>query len=56
VTRKSGGSVKFKYLGDIARLVESHPHLWDRLEAELNQLIDKPLKFKKAGFSICFKS
>lgn len=35
-------SKKFKDLGDIARLVESHPHLWDKLDAELKQLIEKP--------------
>ncbi len=35
-------SKKFKDLGDIARLVERHPRLWDKLDAELKQLIEKP--------------
>lgn len=35
-------SKKFKDLGDIARLVESHPDLLDKLDAELKQLIEKP--------------
>jgi hypothetical protein len=32
-------SKKLKDLGDIARLVESHPHLWDLLDPELKKLI-----------------
>lgn len=35
-------SKKIKDLGDIARLVESHPGLWDRLDAELKGIITKP--------------
>jgi len=36
-------SKKIKDLGDIARLVENHPHLWTKLEEELQQIIQKPL-------------
>ena len=35
-------SKKIKDLGDIARLVESHPHLWPMLDEELKRLIQKP--------------
>jgi hypothetical protein len=35
-------SKKIKDLGDIARLVESHPELWDLLGEELQKLIQKP--------------
>jgi hypothetical protein len=35
-------SKKIKDLGDIARLVESHPHLWQRLVPELQVLIQEP--------------
>jgi len=35
-------SKKIKDLGDIARLVESHPHLWDLLDAALKDIIEKP--------------
>jgi len=35
-------SKKLKDLGDIARLVESHPHLWDRLDPDLKKTIQKP--------------
>ena len=35
-------SKKIKDLGDIARLVESHPHLWEILEPELKEIIKKP--------------
>ncbi len=35
-------SKKLKDLGDIARLVESHPHLWDVLVPELKEIIKKP--------------
>ncbi len=34
-------SKRLKDLGDIARLVESHPHLWDLLEADLKEIIQK---------------
>jgi len=34
-------SKKIKDLGDIARLVESHPHLWELLEPELKEIIEK---------------
>lgn len=35
-------SKKLKDLGDIARLVESHPMLWLKLDNDLQQLIQKP--------------
>jgi hypothetical protein len=35
-------SKKIKDLGDIARLVESHAHLWEMLEPELKQIIQQP--------------
>ena len=35
-------SKKLKDLVDIARLVESHPELWNELDAELQDLIEKP--------------
>lgn len=35
-------SKRIKYLGDIARLVESHPHLWAQLNPELQQRIERP--------------
>ena len=35
-------SKKLKDLGDIARLVESHPHLWDLLGPELKEIIKRP--------------
>jgi len=35
-------SKRYKDLGDIARLVESHPRLWDSLEPELKAHIQKP--------------
>jgi len=35
-------SKKIKDLGDIARLVKSHPSLWDKLDDELRQVINKP--------------
>ncbi|MBD3239709.1 MAG: hypothetical protein GF331_03925 [Chitinivibrionales bacterium] len=35
-------SKKLKDLGDIARLVESHPHLWESLPTELKDEIEKP--------------
>jgi hypothetical protein len=34
-------SKKLKDLGDIARLVESHPHLWEFLDADLKEIIHK---------------
>lgn len=37
-------SKKLKDLGDIARLVESHPHLWAGLPGELKEVIDAPSK------------
>ena len=36
-----GQSKKFKDLGDIARLVESHPHLWDLIDTDLKEIIQK---------------
>jgi len=35
-------SKRLKDLADIARLVESHPHTWDLLSAELKQQIQMP--------------
>lgn len=35
-------SKRIKDLGDIARLVESHPHLWTKLSQELQQRIERP--------------
>jgi hypothetical protein len=34
-------SKKLKDLGDIARLVESHPDLWDVLDADSEEIIKK---------------
>jgi hypothetical protein len=34
-------SKKLKDLGDIARLVESHPHLWELLDDDLKEIIHK---------------
>jgi hypothetical protein len=36
-------SKKLKDLGDIARLVESHPHLWNALDADLKAIIHQTL-------------
>lgn len=35
-------SKKIKDLGDIARLVEGHPRLWDLLDSDLKEIIRKP--------------
>jgi hypothetical protein len=35
-------SKRLKDLGDIARLVESHPHLWEKLDPDLRELVEKP--------------
>ena len=35
-------SKKIKDLGDIARLVESHPNLWELLDPALKAIIEKP--------------
>jgi hypothetical protein len=35
-------SKKLKDLGDIARLVESHTHLWEALDEDLKAIIQKP--------------
>ena len=35
-------SKRIKDLGDIARLVESHPHLWETLTDDLKGQIDRP--------------
>jgi hypothetical protein len=32
---------QLKDLGDIARLVESHPHLWESLDLDLKEIIQK---------------
>lgn len=37
-------SKRLKDLADIARLVESHPHLWEGLSAELRSQIDQPVR------------
>lgn len=34
-------SKRYKDLGDIARLVEAHPHLWEKLTPELKEQIDR---------------
>jgi len=34
-------SKKLKDLGDIARLVENHPHLWELLSPDLKEIIKK---------------
>ena len=34
-------SKRLKDLGDIARLVESHPHLWELLDPDLKEIIQK---------------
>jgi hypothetical protein len=34
-------SKRLKDLGDIARLVENHPHLWDVLDPDLQEIIQK---------------
>jgi hypothetical protein len=34
-------SKKLKDLGDIARLIENHPHLWDLIDADLKEIIKK---------------
>jgi hypothetical protein len=34
-------SKKLKDLGDIARLIENHPHLWDLIDADLKGIIKK---------------
>jgi hypothetical protein len=34
-------SKKLKDLGDIARLIESHPHLWELLDVDLKEIIHK---------------
>ena len=33
---------RLKDLGDIARLAEAHPDLWEQLPSELRQQLDKP--------------
>jgi predicted nucleotidyltransferase len=35
-------SKKLKDLGDIARLVEGHPHLWELLDQDLKKVIERP--------------
>ena len=35
-------SKRIKDLGDIARLTETHPHLWERLPPELQSQIERP--------------
>ena len=34
-------SKKLKDLGDIARLLERHPHLWELLDQDLKEIIQK---------------
>jgi len=38
-------SKTLKDLGDITRLVENHPRLWNQLPRELQELIQKPAEF-----------
>ena len=38
---ESRQSKKLKDLGDIARLIESHPHLWEMLAPDLKEIIRK---------------
>ena len=40
-------SKRIKDLGDIARLVETHPKLWDLLTGELKKQIERPSKRRK---------
>lgn len=42
--QKRRQSKRIKDLVDIARLVESHPHLWQGLPAELRSQIDQPVQ------------
>ena len=35
-------SKRLKDLGDIARMIEAHPELWDSLNAELQRQIERP--------------
>jgi len=35
-------SERIMVLGDIARLVETHPHLWESLNDELKRQIERP--------------
>lgn len=36
-------SKRLKDLGDIARLIETHPHLWESLSDDLKQQIERPM-------------
>jgi hypothetical protein len=38
---ESRQSKRLKDLGDIARLVGSHPHLWESLDPDLKEIIQK---------------
>lgn len=40
-------SKRIKDLGDIARLVESYPHLWESLTNDLKGQIDRPVTIKE---------
>jgi len=40
--RERRQSKKLKYLGDIARLIEGHPRLWELLDEDLKKIIHKP--------------
>jgi hypothetical protein len=40
--RERRQSKKLKDLGDIARLIESHPRLWELLDEDLKKIIFKP--------------
>ena len=42
--QKRRQSKRLKDLADIARLVESHPHLWEGLPDDLRSQIDRPLR------------
>lgn len=40
--RERRQSKKLKDLGDIARLIESHPELWESLDTDLKQVVQRP--------------
>lgn len=42
-------SRKFKDLGDIARLVETHPYLWAKLSDDLRKVIEEPENTEENG-------
>jgi len=42
-------SKRIKDLGDIARLIERHPQLWELLPDDLKQQIERPIADQSAG-------